>query len=161
MKPIRAQTQETTEAASILTLISPRKRAASKRSDMSKRKTNPAEDPRFTREERDNRGVEHGDPRSVRDPERGVGDADSFSFVRHRGNRPDKGIDQSTIDQMNEATTSGGGLALDGGKLSGNRDDFEGDLEELNPKEGADPNNAVTLAHDLPTGDTGKTRNPD
>ena len=128
---------------------------------MSKRKTNPAEDPQFTREERDNRGVDHCDPRSIRDPARGVGDADSSAFVKHGGSRPDKGIDQSTVDQMNEATTSEGGLALDGGKLSGNRDDFEGDLEELHSTEGADPNNAVTAAHDLPTGDTGKTRNVD
>jgi hypothetical protein len=127
---------------------------------MSKRKTNPAEDPRYTREERDNRGVDHTDPRVVREPSRGMADADSSSFPKHGGIRPDKGIDQSSVDQPNEATTSEGGLALDGGKLSGNRDDFEGDLEEMHSAEGADPNNAVTPAHDMVTGDTGSGRLP-
>src|SRR5438128_4933407 len=98
---------------------------------MSKRKTNPAEDPQFTREERDNGGVAHTDHRSIREPDYGVADADTTTFEEHRGARPDKGIDQSTVGQVNEATTVQGGISLDGGKLSGNRDDFDGDLEEI------------------------------
>lgn len=129
---------------------------------MSKRKIDPAQDTRFAREQQDNMGAEHVDPRAIRDPNRGVADADSTVFPRHGGARPDKDIDQSTVDMLNEATTSEGGLAIDGGKLSGHVDDFEGDLVKRGgATPGADPNNAVTPAHDLMTGDTGKTNNPD
>ncbi len=47
------------------------------------------------------------------------------------------------------ATTSDGGLAIDGGKLSGNQDDFEHELEHgVKTTPGADPDNRVEPPND-------------
>ncbi|MEA2552039.1 MAG: hypothetical protein QOJ65_215, partial [Fimbriimonadaceae bacterium] len=92
----------------------------------------------------------------------GVPEKDTTTFQTKGGIRPDTHADQGTIGTINEAVTSGGGIAIDGGKLAGNRDDFEGDLGQRGPRPaGANPNNRVTPAHDLPTGDSGKTADPD
>jgi hypothetical protein len=85
----------------------------------------------------------------------GADDMDATAFPKHGGLRPDTGVDQSTIASINDATTALGGIAISGGKLAGNKDDFEGDLvyrERKTP--GANPDNGVTPAHDMDSGDT-------
>jgi hypothetical protein len=48
------------------------------------------------------------------------------------------------IDLMSESTTDDGGLAIDGGKLAGNKDNFDQQLErETKNVPGADPGNEV------------------
>jgi hypothetical protein len=101
---------------------------------MSKRKTSSKEDPQFMPEETDNRGTDHSGPRVIRDPNRGVPEKDTTTFQTKGGIRPDTHADQGTIGTINEAVTSGGGIAIDGGKLAGNRDDFEGDLGQRGPR---------------------------
>lgn len=130
---------------------------------MADRNTEFGKDPRYVSDNRDNRSTEHNDPRIVRDETAGVADTDSTSFLTKGGLRTDKNIDQGTVSELNEFTTESGGIAIDGGKLAGNHDDFEGDLEGTrgHTVPGADPNNRVTPAHDMKTGDAGPTWNPD
>src|SRR2546423_3575873 len=91
----------------------------------------------------------------------GADDVDNSVFPKHGGLRADKNTDQSTVDVINEATTPRGGIAVGGGKLAGNKDDFEGDLvyhERVKP--GADPNNGVTPAHDMVSSDKSGVSKP-
>lgn len=128
---------------------------------MSERKTEFGQDPRWVREERDNRGTDHSDPRQI-DPESGVDDVDTASFLTKGGVRPDHYPDQGVAGTLNEMTAPDGGIAIGGGKLAGNHDDFAGDLGHIKkPVPGANANNEIQPAHDLTTGDSGKTENPD
>jgi hypothetical protein len=48
------------------------------------------------------------------------------------------------IDLNSDATTDDSGIAIDGGKLAGNIDDFDGQLDgQVKNVPGADPNNEV------------------
>jgi hypothetical protein len=54
------------------------------------------------------------------------------------------------IGQDTDGITSEGGIAIDGGKLAGNHDDFNGEVESrrLRNVPGADPNNEVHPPND-------------
>lgn len=64
--------------------------------------------------------------------------------------------DSGAIGMDNAATTADGGVAVDGGKLPGNVDDFEGELEarRLRVEPGADPENAVSPGQHMVKGNT-------
>lgn len=59
----------------------------------------------------------------------GAADADtSVSPTADGGSQPTKNPDQGEVGTLNEATTPDGGIAVEGGKLGGNKDDFEGEI---------------------------------
>lgn len=61
----------------------------------------------------------------------GAGTTDEASELSRGGETPDNtGADTGDAGLNNIATTEDGGLAIAGGKLPGNHDDFEGELEE-------------------------------
>jgi hypothetical protein len=61
----------------------------------------------------------------------GADAVDTSSRPTPGGNQPaESGEDTQTIGLDNAATTDDGGIAVDGGKLPGNHDDFEGELRE-------------------------------
>ena len=96
---------------------------------MSDRKTTSKDDNSFAREDQDNKGAVHTSPQVPKNKPHGAADADtSVSPTADGGVQPTKNPDQGEVGTLNEATTSDGGIAVDGGKLEGNKDDFEGEI---------------------------------
>ena len=82
----------------------------------------------------------------------GAGDADRSAPATADGGPAGAGVttEEGGIDQINEATTADGGIAVDGGKLAGNKDDFDDELNERRNRNtpGADPENEVQPPND-------------
>src|SRR4051812_32322004 len=89
------------------------------------------ENPNFRDQE--NPGAQNPSHRDDFDPQEislesleGVGDEE----YDHRNEPKKSRHDSGNIGLINDATTLDGGIAIDGGKLPGNHDDFDGELRE-------------------------------
>jgi hypothetical protein len=84
----------------------------------------------------------------------GVGEVDESARLTHGGWKgQDTTTDSGTVGTNNEATTDDGGVAIDGGKLAGNIDDFHRELQEgPRPVPGADKHHHP--AHAMSKGET-------
>jgi hypothetical protein len=84
----------------------------------------------------------------------GVGEIDEGARLTSGGWKADGTTgDSGTIGVDSEATTNDGGIAIDGGKLAGNIDDFEQELHEgPKPVPGADKHHHP--AHAMSKGET-------